>query len=256
MTDWTAGDFDYDSHGGGYTNIRRPDLRIAAQVVGALGDARTVLNVGAGAGSYEPTDRYVAAVEPSSTMRAQRPSRLAPAIDAVADSLPFDDAAFDAAMAVLTVHHWPDIGAGLRELRRVTRGPVVILTFDGPALERFWLNEYAPELIAVERRRYPTIELICDALGGTCNVDVVEIPFDCTDGFGDAFYGRPEQFLDPSVRKAQSGWGFVDAEAETRAVDRLRVDLDSGEWDRLYGNLRTQPTYEGAVRLVTATPNL
>lgn len=256
MTDWTAGDFDYDAHGSGYTKVRRPDPRIAARVVGALGDARTVLNVGAGAGSYEPTDRYVAAVEPSATMRAQRPSHLAPAIDAVAESLPFDDAAFDAAMAMLTVHHWPDIEAGLHEVRRVTRGPVVVLTFDGPALERFWLNEYAPELIAVERRRYPTIDLICDALGGTCTVDVVAIPFDCSDGFGDALYGRPERFLDPAVRKAQSGWGFVDAEAEDRAVDQLLVDLGSGEWDRRHGHLRTRPAYEGAVRLVTATPHL
>jgi len=253
VTDWTAGDFDYDSHGDGYSNVRRPDPRIAAQVARALGDARTVLNVGAGAGSYEPTDRYVAAVEPSATMRAQRSPRLAPGIDAIAESLPFDDGAFDASMAMLTVHHWPDIEAGLRELRRVTRGPVVILTFDDPALERFWLNDYAPELIAVERRRFPPIDLICDALEGTCTVEVVAIPLDCTDGFGDAFYGRPEQFLDPAVRKSQSGWGFVGADAETRAVDRLRVDLDSGEWDRRYGHLRTQPTYEGAVRLVTAT---
>ena len=144
MSSWTAGDFDYDTLGGGYTGVRRPDDRIAAQIVSALGNARSVLNIGAGAGSYEPTDRFVVPVEPSATMRAQRPPHLAPAIEAVAEALPFDAAVFDAAMAVLTVHHWPDAGAGLGELRRVTRGPVVILTFDGPALERFWLNDYAP----------------------------------------------------------------------------------------------------------------
>ena len=255
MSSWTAGDFDYDTLGGGYTGVRRPDDRIAAQIVSALGNARSVLNIGAGAGSYEPTDRFVVPVEPSATMRAQRPPHLAPAIEAVAEALPFDAAAFDAAMAVLTVHHWPDAGAGLGELRRVTRGPVVILTFDGPALERFWLNDYAPELIAVERRRYPSITSICGALGGSCTVDVVTIPFDCTDGFGDAFYGRPERFLDPAVRAAQSGWGFVDDRAERRAVDALRADLESGEWDDRHGDLRTQPTYDGAVRLITGVPD-
>jgi SAM-dependent methyltransferase len=188
-------------------------------------------------------------------MRAQRPAHLAPAIDAVAASLPFDDAAFDAAMAILTVHHWPDPTAGLRELRRVARHAVVILTFDGPALEQFWLNDYAPELIAVERRRYPPIDFICDVLGGTCGVGVVEIACDCTDGFGDALYARPEQFLDPAVRKAQSGWGFVAADSESRSVERLRADLDSGEWDRRYGHLRSQRSYRGAVRLITATPS-
>jgi SAM-dependent methyltransferase len=155
MATWDAGDFDYDTLGAGYTGVRRPDPQIAAQIHAALGGARTVLNVGAGAGSYEPTDRHVVPVEPSATMRAQRPAHLAPALNAVAGALPFDDDSFHAAMAVLTVHHWPDADAGLRELRRVTSGPVVILTFDGSALEDFWLNDYAPELIAAERRRYP-----------------------------------------------------------------------------------------------------
>lgn len=254
MAMWDAGDFDYDTLGAGYTGVRRPDPHIAAQIHAALGGARTVVNIGAGAGSYEPTDRHVVPVEPSATMRAQRPAHLAPAVDAVAGALPFDDGSFDAAMAVLTVHHWPDTDAGLRELRRVTSGPVVILTFDGSALEDFWLNDYAPELIAAERRRYPEIERIRDALGGISVVDVVTIPFECTDGFGDAFYGRPERFLDPAVRAAQSGWGFVDSATEERAVEHLRSDLLSGEWDRRHGHFRSQPTFEGAVRLITATP--
>lgn len=217
-----AGDVDYEASGGGYAARRRPDPRIAALVTAALGDAATVLNVGAGAGSYEPLDRYVAAVEPSASMRAQRPGRLAPAIDGVAESLPFDDDAFDAAMAMVTVHQWSDHVAGLRELRRVSRGPVVVLTFDGDALGRFWLAEYAPEVIAADRRRFPAIEEVTATLGGTAEVAVVPIPHDCVDGFGEAFYGRPERFLDPAVRAAQSGWGFLDADTEARAVERLR----------------------------------
>ena len=140
-----AGDFDYEAGGVGYARLRRTDPRIAAHVHAALGDASTVLNVGAGAGSYEPDDRYVVAVEPSPTMRAQRST---PAVDAVAESLPFDDDSFDAAMATVTIHQWPDLERGLAELRRVARGPVVILTFDADALARFWLFAYVPEVRA------------------------------------------------------------------------------------------------------------
>ena len=166
-----AGDFDYETHGTGYAVRRRTDPAIAAYVHAGLGSARTVLNVGAGAGSYEPEDRHVVAVEPSAAMRAQRGRHLAPAIDARAEELPFDDDAFDAAMATVTVHQWSDSMRGLREMRRVTRGPVVVLTFDGTALDRFWLAEYAPELMVAERRRYPLIESICDALGDSRRAD-------------------------------------------------------------------------------------
>src|SRR3954453_5510944 len=152
-----AGDYDYEALGSGYTRRRRTDPRIAARVHAALGDARTVLNVGAGAGSYEPEDRYVAAVEPSAAMRAQRGRERAPAIDATAEQLPVDADAFDAAMATITIHQWSDAAAGLGELRRGGRGPVVILTFDGDAMPRFWLNDYVPEMIAGERARYPAI---------------------------------------------------------------------------------------------------
>lgn len=245
--------FDYDRAGQGYADFRRPDPRIAAQVLRALGDAETVLNVGAGAGSYEPADRPVVAVEPSAAMRAQRPAHLAPALRARAEALPFDDGAFGAAIAIYTVHHWPELQQGLREVRRVTRGPVVVLTSDGPALEAFWRAAYAPELTPATER-YPSLESIARGLGGRVRVEAVPIPFDCTDGFVEAFYGRPEALLDPQVRAAQSAWATLDEKAIARFERRLSGDLTSGEWDRRYGHLRTQPTYEGSVRLVISKP--
>jgi len=249
-----AGDVDYDSTGHGYGAVRRTDPRIAAVVHEALGEARTVLNVGAGAGSYEPADRYVLAVEPSAVMRAQRPGHLAPAIDAVAERLPLDDDAVDAAMALVTVHQWSDPGRGLRELRRVAREAVVVLTFDGDALERFWLADYVPELIAAERSRYPALPWICGVLGGDCSVGVVPVPADCADGFTEAFYARPDSFLDPAVRAGQSAWGFVPAAVQDRFVTRLRDDLASGEWDARYGRWRSEPSFDGSLRLVVARP--
>jgi SAM-dependent methyltransferase len=249
-----AGDFDYETHGGHYSTVRRADPRIAAYVHAALGDARTVLNVGAGAGSYEPEDRDVTAVEPSATMRAQRPPHLVEAIDAVAEELPFGDNSFDASMASVTVHHWPDTARGLREMRRVTRGPVVVLTFDPDLINTLWLNDYVPELFAAERKRYPAIQYIRDVLGGTSTVTPVPVPVDCVDGFTEAFYARPEMFLDPAVRASQSAWGFVDPEAIERGVGRLAADLKSGEWRRRYGDVAAQPEFVGAVRLITAVP--
>jgi SAM-dependent methyltransferase len=156
--------------------------------------------VGAGAGSYEPEDRHVLAVEPSPTMRAQRPPQLAPAIDAVAEALPFDDRSVDAAMAVSSVHQWPDAEKGLGELRRVARGPVVILTFDPEAIVRFWLADYVPEVVELESRRVPRIETVRRALGPRTEVRVVPVPADCLDGFTEAFYARPEKFLQDEVR--------------------------------------------------------
>jgi SAM-dependent methyltransferase len=249
-----AGDFDYEAHGSDYRGYRRADPRIAARVLGALGDARTVVNVGAGAGSYEPVDRSVVAVEPSASMRSQRHEHPAPVIAAVAERLPFADGTFGAAMAMVTVHQWPDPDRGLRELRRVSRGPVVVLTFEGEALDRLWLADYAPELYVAERRRYPAIDHIRQVLGGTNTVEEVPVPIDCTDGFTEAFYARPERFLDPEVRRNQSAWGFVEPDATARAVDRLTADLDSGAWDRAHGALRRQPEFVGALRLVVSVP--
>jgi len=245
-----AGDFDYERGGQHYATVRRTDPRIAAVVHGALGSSSTVLNVGAGAGSYEPTDRYVVALEPSAAMRAQRPVHAVPALHGVAEHLPFDDDSFDAAMATLTVHQWPDLRAGLREMRRVARGPVVVLTFDGDALDRFWLADYAPELIEAERRRYPALDAIGAALGEGATVSVVPVPRDCLDGFTEAYFARPEAFLLETTRRSQSAWGFVDEAAEARTVERLRADLDTGAWDERYGSLRHQDAFEGALRLV------
>ena len=251
-----AGDFDYERGGARYAEVRRPDPRIAALVHAALGDAESVLNVGAGAGSYEPTDRYVVAVEPSAAMRARRPaSRLPPAVDAVAERLPFDADSFDAAMAMVTVHQWPDAAAGLAEMRRVSRGPVVVLTFDGDALERLWLGDYCPELYVAERARYPAIESVLASAGASGSAREVPIAQDCTDGFTEAYYGRPEMFLDPSVRACQSAWQFVPPAASDRAVARLAEDLDSGRWDERFGALRTQPEFLGALRLIVGHPH-
>jgi hypothetical protein len=247
-----AGDFDYEAHGAGYIVRRQPDPRIAAIVHAALGDARTVINVGAGAGSYEPADRHVVAVEPSAAMRAQRPPHLAPALDATAERLPFDDNSFDAAMAMITIHQWSDVDGGLRELRRVSRGPVAILTFDAEALPDLWLNEYVPEVIATERARFPTIDHVATVLGGEIEVIAVPIPIDCTDGFGEAYYARPEAFLEPDVRAAQSGWVLTDPDAITRGITKLADDLTSGRWDERHGHLCSQPERVGAVRLIVA----
>ncbi|MGA2521077.1 MAG: class I SAM-dependent methyltransferase [Acidimicrobiales bacterium] len=249
-----SGDFDYERDGGSYDAVRRADPSIAARIASALGPARTVLNVGAGAGSYEPEARRVVAVEPSAAMRARRPPGVGPVVDAVAERLPFAPASFDAALAVLTVHHWRDRSAGLQEMRRIARGPVVVLTFDPEALERYWLAHYAPELMEVERRRYPPLDAIDAALGGGAAVWEVPIPRTCTDGFTEAFFGRPEAFLDPRIRRAQSAWGFLEAGVEERCVARLRHDLESGTWDERYGSCRRQDDFAGAVRLVVHQP--
>jgi SAM-dependent methyltransferase len=248
-----AGDFDYERAGAGYALRRRPDPSITALVRRALGDARTVVNIGAGAGSYEPDDLEVTAVEPSAMMRSQRrPDH--PAINAVAEDLPFDDASFDAAMASVTVHQWPDRDKGLREMRRVARGPVVILTFDPDALDRFWLAHYAPELIEAERARYPTMEHIGQVLGGDTDVVDVRIPRECTDGFTEAYYARPESFLDDDVRRSQSAWSFVSEDEAAASVASLRADLASGEWDRRFGEHRDQPHFVGSLRLLVNQP--
>jgi hypothetical protein len=245
-----AGDVDYAQHGQGYVNKRRTDPRIAALVHKALGAARTVLNVGAGAGSYEPEDRHVIPVEPSAAMRAQRPKHLAPAIHGIAEQLPLDDKSVDASMALLTVHQWRGIEKGLLELRRVTRGPILVLTSDGAALDRYWLAHYAPELMAVERRRYPTIERITKALGGSTEVQVISIPIDCVDGFTEAYYARPEAFLDPTVRRSQSAWSFVKEKDELRFAKALGDDLKDGTWDRKFGEWRAKPFFDGSLRLI------
>ncbi len=245
------GDVDYAASADGYAQQRRTDPRIAAVVHAALGPAKTVVNVGAGAGSYEPVDRSVTAIEPSAAMRAQRRT---PAIAAAAEALPFPDDSFDAAMATMTVHQWRDAARGLRELRRVSRGPVVVLTADPDRVEQLWVSEYVPAVLAAERLRFPAIRTITSALGEPCTVTTIAVPFDCVDGFIHAFYGRPEKLLDPAVRAAQSAWTFVREAEIDEGVSRLRVDLDTGAWDKRFGTLRQQPDYDdGTLSLIVSS---
>ena len=252
-SDGSAGDVNYGRIGSVYSSYRQPDVRIARVIAAALGDAVSVLNVGAGTGSYEPTDRTVTAVEPSASMRAQRAADK-PAVDAVAEDLPFDDDTFDAAMSTFSVHQWSDLNAGLREVRRVTRGPVVILTGDPARVRDFWLYEYVPEVLDTEARRYPSIEALADGLGGTIATANVPIPFDCTDGFNEAYYGRPEKLLEPHARLSCSAWSFVDDATQHRFTERLQRDSHDGTWDTRYGYLRSTPTLAGSLVLVTAEP--
>ncbi len=249
-SDGSAGDANYGRIGPGYAHFRRPEPRIAEAIEQALGDARSVLNVGAGAGSYEPADRQVTAIEPSASMRAQRPAHLAPAIDGLAENLPFPDAHFDASMATFTVHQWSNLTRGLREMRRVTRGPVVILTCAPDELDRFWLYDYAPEVIAVEAGRYPPIASISDGLGSNTGVHAIPIPLDCQDGFNEAYYGRPEMLLDPGARRACSAWSFVGDGVVARFEEKLGRDLRDGAWDRRYGRFRAQPQFVGSLKLI------
>jgi SAM-dependent methyltransferase len=244
---------DYDRHGRTYAAQRRADPRIAARIHAALGDARTVLNVGAGAGSYEPEDRWVLAVEPSATMRAQRPADAPPALDARAENLPFDDDAFDAAMACLTVHHWDPVEEGLAELRRVARGLVVVFTLELAATPA-WQREFLAEGLASEEPRFPSPERIADALGGQGRIETIPTPADCADGFIEAFWNRPEALLDPAVRRAQSMWAVLPPGAEGLMVARLADALRSGAWDAEHGHLRSQREFDGALRLVVSEP--
>ena len=220
----------YDSIGATYTVTRRTEPRIAARVWAALGDARTVLNVGAGTGSYEPSDRVVTAVEPSALMRAQRPAGAAPCLAATAEHLPFGDQSFDAAMAFATVHHWQDPIAGLREMRRVARR-VVVFTHDSSDtgwLRRFWLiRDYLPEVADLLVGR-PSLTELARAIGA--RIEPVPIPWDCADGFFEAYWRRPEAYLDDRVRRGISVWARVGPGAEQRAVRSLRDDLASGRW--------------------------
>lgn len=250
--DGSAGDADYGTIGRDYASYRQPEPAIEALIDRALEAARTVLNVGAGAGSYEPRNRDVTAVEPSASMRAQRPAHLVRAIDGVAESLPFPDGHFDAAMTTFSVHQWSRLDEGLREMRRVARGPVIVLSCDPDLVQHFWLNDYAPEVLAAEARRYPALEWMCEVLGGAFEVVPVPIPLMCRDGFNEAYYGRPERLLDPAARLACSAWSFVSEETAADYVEHLRSDLASGAWDRKYGDLRTAPEYDGSLRMVVA----
>ncbi len=239
----------YDAIGHGYAPHRRPDPRIAAAVRAALGDGGPVLNVGAGAGSYEPADRTVVAVEPSRAMIAQRASR-APVVRAAAGDLPFRDGAFAAALAILTVHHWPDRTRGLAELARVARDRVAILTWD-PTSTGFWLvDDYFPELVAIDRRIFPTLEELRAPLGDV-EVRPLPIPHDCADGFLGAYWRRPAAYLDPDVRRAIST--FAKLGDPTAGLSRLRQDLADGTWHQRHAGLLDAEELDLGYRLVVAS---
>ena len=252
--DGSAGDTDYGTIGIGYSEFRRPDPRIAALIEQALTGASTVVNVGAGTGSYESNAFTITAVEPSASMRAQRPLHLPTAVDAVAEHLPFPDASFDGAMTTFSVHQWNDLKNGLLEMRRVATGPVVVLTCDPDRVREFWLYHYAPLVLETEARRYPAIREITDALGGRAQIETVPIPADCADGFNEAYYARPELLLNPAARQACSAWSFIDAETREKYTQHLQDDLASGAWDQQHGHLRTQPHLLGSLVLVRALP--
>jgi SAM-dependent methyltransferase len=179
-----------------------------------------------------------------------RSRHLAPALVGTAEKLPLDDKSVDASMAMVTIHHWADMEKGLLEIKRVTRQRALIMTFDGDALHEFWNIRYFPEVVAMEKRRYPAIDWMTGILGGRCQVQPIPIPLDCVDGFQEAFYGRPEAFLDKEVRKAQSAWGFLSEEQQEVLVEHLAADLRSGNWDKKFGHLRSQPWFPGALRLI------
>ncbi len=239
----------YDKIGVGYNAHRRPDPRIGAAILTALGRAASVVNVGAGAGSYEPTDRPVVAVEPSAAMIRQRLPASAPVVQASATDLPFRGGAFDAALAVLTVHHWPVRARGLAELGRVARERVVILTWD-PESTGFWLVEsYFPTLVAIDRQIFPPLDELRRILG-PIEADPLPIPHDCVDGFLGAYWRRPHAYLDAAVRGAISTFSKI-GDVET-GLARLRNDLEDGTWTRRYGHLSTRAELDLGYRLVIA----
>jgi len=238
----------YDTIGKGYAEMRRPDRRIALAVETALGSAQSVVNVGAGAGAYEPVERLVVAVEPSIAMISQRPAGSAPAVQACASSLPFGNDSFDAALSVLTVHHWRHRAQGLGELRRVARRRVVILTWDR-ASPGFWLSDYFPELLDLDRSLFPSVGELERALGPV-SVDPVPIPHDCTDGFLGAHWRRPAAYLDERVREAISTFSKLPDAAPGLA--RLSADLASGQWRRKYGALLRETALDLGYRLIVA----
>ena len=244
----------YDRIGRGYTLTRQPDPRIGAMITEALGDVRSVVNVGAGTGSYEPAQMAVVAVDPSIEMIRQRPIGAAPAVLARAESLPFRRRSFDAALALLTIHHWTSIAAGLTELRRVATRRVVIFTYDPACADRFWLaSHYLPEIIDLDRKRVPTLGQLQEWLG-EIEIRQVPIPRDCKDGFQGAFWQKPEAYLDPVVRSGISTFAHLPSSAVDRGLAQLSDDLRSGRWEELFGHLRTQDSADLGYRLVIAKP--
>ena len=239
----------YDQIGQTYTSTRQPDPRIAAAIAAVLGNADTMVNVGAGAGAYELVGKPLVGVEPSWQMIQQRSRGGSPVVQAVAEALPFGAGTFDVAFAVLTLHHWADWRLGLAEMKRVAKR-VVVFAFDPNALANFWLTgTYFPEIVELDRKRSPSIAEIAHELGG-CSVDQVPIPHDCVDGFLAAFWRRPETYLDPGVRASISSFALLDQSTVTRGVARLESDLKSGAWEWRFGYLRSLDALDAGYRLL------
>jgi SAM-dependent methyltransferase len=240
----------YNRMGVNYSDFRRPDPRIEAVIRGALGDARSVVNVGAGTGSYEPADREVIAVEPSPVMIAQRPAGAAPALEGAAEALPLANKSVDAAMGVLTIHHWSEIDAGLAEMRRVARRRIVLLTLDPDAIGEVWIvKDYFPEAGVLDREVLPSMAELRAKLPAA-TVEALPGPRRCLDGFSIALWDRPELVLDPDVRRAASIWHRMPPAATERGLERLRTELENGLWDEKYGHLREQAELDIGLRLV------
>jgi SAM-dependent methyltransferase len=241
----------YDEIGRGYGAFRKPDPRIARMIEAALGDPRTILDVGAGTGSYEPAGRRVLAVEPSAVMVAQRARDAPPVVRAAAESLPFRDQTFDAAMAVLTAHHWLDPAAGLTEMRRVAKRQVV-MTFDPEITNRFWLiTDYVPSAGTIAASTALPLSTVVETLDASV-VQPVLVPHDCVDGFGWAYWRRPEKYLDPHVRSCISMLAQCDQVRVEEGIRRLSHDLACGEWSRRYRDLLRQDSIDGGFRIVVA----
>jgi len=246
----------YETIGAGYATTRREDPVLRARILAALGDAESVVNVGAGAGSYEPRDRPVVAIEPSDVMAAQRPRGLAPAIRAFANDLPLRTGAVDAAMAILTVHHWDEgLRDGVAELRRVASGPVVILTYDPLVSGAMWLMaDYLVEVAELDRRIFPAPARLAEWLGGDVRIEPVPIPRTCTDWMLGSFWAHPERVLDPRARAATSGFARMPAEVVDRVVRDVGRDLADGTWERRHGHLRALAELDVGLRLIVARP--
>jgi SAM-dependent methyltransferase len=244
----------YDAIGTTYAQTRREDPRIAARLADALGDARTVVNVGAGTGSYEPADRHVIAIEPSAVMIAQRGPGRVPAIQASAGRLPLLDDAVDAAMAIITVHHWDaEQEAGVRELRRVARGPVIVLTYDPRVSGRMWLMaDYLPEVAALDDAIFPVPELVAGWLDGEVTVEPVPIPRETPDWMLGSFWAHPERVLDPVARAGTSGFQRMDPAIVERVAGAVERDLADGTWDARHGHLRALDEHDVGLRLIVS----
>jgi SAM-dependent methyltransferase len=245
-------DATYDRLGVGYGKHRRGDPRIAARIDAALGDAQTVVNVGAGTGSYEPSKREVMAVEPAAEMIAQRPAGAAPVVQASAESLPFEDDSFDAALAVLTAHHWADLAAGLSEMRRVARRRLVMVTFDSAALKDLWIAaDYFPAMLELQRPSGTSSRNLATMLPAATSTPL-PVPRDCEDHFFAALWARPELLFDEDVVRPMWVWQSIAEEARRAGRERLAADLESGAWERRYGHLRRETELDVGLRLVVS----